>query len=152
MANTTLSGYLAAAQSGLTTQMNGLSDNVFSALGNSIDNSTTKYMLCDVQIDLASFTAGTTGDEVIEIYLVPSVDGTNDPDWATGSADAQQNNSLFVGSVPISQGAGAKRAVLRNVALANGSFKWAVRNRANATLAGSGNTLTWRPHSYGDGA
>ena len=149
MADSILSGYKAAAQTGLTTELNTLADNGFSALSSEIDNSSNKYMLADLEVSLASFTAGTTGDEAIEIYLVPSQDDTNYPDWTTGTSDAQENNNHFVGSVPIKQsGAAAKRNVLRSVALPPGKFKLAARNRCNAALAASGNTITWRPHQY----
>lgn len=149
MADAILSGYKAAAQTGLSTELNSLADNGFCALSSEVDNSSTKYMMCDVEVYLASLTAGTTGDEAVEVYIVPSVDGSNYPDWTTGTSDAQENNQYYVGSVTIKQsGAATKRGVMRNVALPNGTFKWAVRNRVNSALAASGNTLKWRPHQY----
>jgi len=36
---------------------------------------------------------------------------------------------------------------LMDVPLPDGKYKWAVRSRANVSLAASGNTLYWRPHS-----
>ena len=147
MADSILSGYKDTPQTALSTELNSLVDNGFSALSGEIDNSTNKYMLADIEVSLASFTAGTTGDEAIELYLVPSQNGTTFPDWATGSADAQENNLYFVVSVPIAQGDGAKLGVLRYVALPNGKWKLGVRNRSNGTLA-AGSTVTWRPHQY----
>jgi len=153
MADSILSGYKAAAQSVTfsgTQTMASLADNEWTDLSDEIDNSSNKYMLCDIEVFLGSFTAGTTGDEAIEIYIVPSVDGTNYPDWTGNStSDAQENNNHFVGSVPIKQsGAATKRAALRNVSLPNGTFKFGLRNRCNAALAASGSTLKYRPHQY----
>lgn len=149
MATATWSGYQAEIQAGLSTELNSLADNGFSALSTEIDNSTNKYLFADMEVYLASLTAGTTGDEAVEIYVVPTVDGTNYPDWTTGTADAQENNIHFVGSVPIDQsGPATKRGVLRAVALPPGKFKLAVRNRCNVAMAASGSTVKYRPYGY----
>lgn len=152
MATATWSGYQAAAQevtfSGTQTLVS-LLDNEWTNESDVIDNSTTKYLFADFEIDLASFTAGTTGDEAIELYILPSADDTQYPDWTGNStSDAQENNIHFVGSIPVSQGAGVKIGVLRAVALPPGKFKVGVRNRANGTLAASGSTLKYRPYGY----
>ena len=153
MADAILSGYKAAAQSVTfsgTQTLVSLLDNEWTNVSDEIDNSSSKYMMADWEIVLGSYTAGTTGDEAIELYIIPSVDGTNYPDY-TGNVvtEQQENNQYYVGSFTIKQsGAAAKRATLRNVALPNGTFKVAVRNRTNATLAASGSTLKWRPHQY----
>lgn len=153
MATATWSGYQAEAQSVAfsgTQTLVSLTDNEWTNLSDEIDNSTNKYLFADIEVYLGSMTAGTTGDEAIEIYIVPTVDGTNYPDWSGNStADAQENNIYFVGSVPIDQsGAATKRGVLRAVALPPGKFKMGVRNRTNATLAASGSTLKYRPYGY----
>ena len=147
MATATLSGYLAAAQTGLSTELNSLADNGFCALGTEVDNSTTKYMMADVEVVLAS-AAFTGTDSTVEIYLVPSVDDTNYSTWTTGTADQQENNAYYVGSVTTTGSTAAQREVLRAVSLPNGKYKWAVRNRGNVALASSGNTVKWRPWAY----
>lgn len=153
MADATLSGYKASAQTVVfsgTRTLDSLADNEWTHLSDAIDNSSTKYMMADIEVYLASMTAGTTGDEAIELYLLPSVDGTNYGDWTgDGITDLQEHNQYYIGSVTISQsGAGTKRGTLRNVSLPNGYFKIGVRNRANAALAASGSTIKWRPHQY----
>ena len=153
MADATLSGYKAAAQSVTfsgTQTLVSLADNEWTSLSDAIDNSSTKYMLADLEVVLGSYTAGTTGDEAVEIYIVPSVDGTNYPDWTDNvTTDQQENNQYFVGSITVKQsGAATKRGTMRNVALPNGLFKFGVRNRTHASLAASGSTLKWRPHQY----
>lgn len=152
MADAILSGYKAGAQtvvfSGTQTLVS-LADNEFTDYSDPIDNSSTKYMMADIEVyaDFAT-TAGTTGDEAVEIYLIPDVTGTY-PTW-TGNVitDQQENNQYYIGSVTIKQSAATDRAVLRNVALPNGSFRFAIRNRANGAFDSTGSTLKWRPHQY----
>lgn len=150
MANLTRSGYLAAAQSiawasGQT--LDSATDNEYTDLSNEVDNSTNLYMFADVDIVLGS-AAFTGTDSGIEVYLIPSVDGTNYPTWTgNGTSDEQENNPYFVGFVPTTGTTAAQRAVLRDVELPSGKYKWAFRNRGNVTLASSGNSASWRPHS-----
>lgn len=148
MADATLSGYKAAAQTALSTELNSLGDATWSSLSSEIDNSSTKYMLADIEVVLAS-AAFTGTDSQVEIYLVPCVDGTNYPDFqASGTADEQENSQYYVGSVTTTGATAAQRMVLRNVALPNGTFKFGVRNQGGVALASSGNTVKWRPHQY----
>lgn len=150
MANLTRSGYLASATSIAWTSgqaLDSATDNEYTDASDAVDNSTNKYMFADVEIVLAS-AAFTGTDSGIEVYLIPSVDGTNYPTWTgNGTADEQENNGFFVGFVSTTGTTAAQRMVLRDVELPNGLYKWAFRNRGNVTLAGSGNSASWRPHS-----
>lgn len=150
MANLTRSGYLASATSIAWTSgqaLDSAADNEYTDLSDEVDNSTNKYMFADVDVVLAS-AAFTGTDSGIEVYLVPSVDGTNYPTWTgNGTSDEQENNGFFVGFVSTTGTTAAQRMVLRDVELPNGKYKWAFRNRGNVTLAGSGNSASWRPHS-----
>jgi hypothetical protein len=151
MADATLSGYKAAAASIAWTSgqsLASLTDNEWTDLSDEIDNSTNKYLFADLELVLGS-AAFTGSDSAIEIYLVPSVDGTNYPDW-TGNvtSDEQENDIHFVGAVTTSGATAAQRLVFRNIALPNGKYKYAFRNKANVTLAASGNTAKWRAHQY----
>jgi hypothetical protein len=147
-----LTGYLVDAItvsfSGTQT-LSSLADNEWTDLSDEIDNSSNKYALCDMEIYLAALT--TTGSDAgIEVYIVPSLDGTNYPDWLGNStSDAQENNNYYAGFMPVKVvTTTAVRSVLRNVTLPNGKFKFGVRNRANVALAASSNTLKYRPHSF----
>ena len=150
MANLTRSGYLASASSIAWTSgqsLNSLTDNEFTDLSDEVDNSTNKYMYADVEIVLAS-AAFTGTDSGIEVYLIPSQDGTNYPTWTgNGTTDEQENVGFFVGFVPTTGTTAAQRMVLRDVSLPNGKYKWGFRNRGNVSTASSGNSATWRPHS-----
>ena len=150
MPNLTRSGYLAAAQSIVWTSgqaLDSATDNEYTDASDEVDNSTNKYMFADVEVVLAS-AAFTGTDSGIEVYLIPSVDGTNYPTWTgNGTADEQENNGFFVGFVSTTGTTSAQRMVLRDVELPSGKYKWAFRNRGNVTLAASGNSASWRPHS-----
>jgi hypothetical protein len=145
-----LTGYLATATSVAWTSgqtLDSALDNEWTDLSDAIDNSTNKYPFVDIEIVLAS-AAFTGTDSAIEVYLVPSVDGTNYGDW-TGNVttDEQENNGYFVGSKLTSGATAAQRLTLRDIPLPNGLYKYGLRNRGNVTLGSSGNTVKWRPHS-----
>lgn len=151
MANVTLSGYLAAAASVSWTggqSLNSALDAEWTTLSDEIDNTTNKYLQADLQIDLAS-AAFTGADAGLEIYLIPSVDGTNYPAWTGDVTTEQQGNmNYFIGFVAVPAVTAAQRMVLRGVALPSGKYRWALRNQTNVALAASGNTMQWRPFSY----
>lgn len=153
MADSTLklTGYLASESAIVfsgTQQLDSAADNEWTDLSDEIDNSTNKYAHADLRVSLASITP-TGADAGLEIYLIPSVDGTNYPDWTGNSTSDQQQNQLFyVGFVPLSTAAAAKSGVLIGVALPNGKYKLGVRNRANVSLAADAGDIYWRPWGY----
>lgn len=150
-----LSGYLAAAQTvawtGATQKIDSLTDNEWTDLSDEVDNSTNKYAFADIDLALGS-AAFSGSDAGIEVYIVPTVDGTNYPDWTGNStADAPGQSRHYATFLPVSGSTSAKRTVSsaqEDIALPQGKFKFGLRNRGNVTLAGSSNTLYWRPKSY----
>lgn len=141
-------GYQAAAQTALSTDLDSLADDTWSALSAEIDNSLNGYLFMDIEVVLASLTP-TGADAAIEVYVVPSIDDTNYPNYTeSGTADEQENNQYFVGSVTLSLDTEAQNHSIRGVEMPPGKFKIGVRNRANVALGASGNTIKWRPWSY----
>lgn len=151
MGDTTLSGYKASATSVAWTSgqsLDSLADNEWTDLSDAIDNSTNKYVMADLEIVLGS-AAFTGNDSVIEIYLVPSVDGTNYGDWdGNVTTEERENENYRVGAVSTSGATEAQRMCKRGIALPNGLFKFGFRSRAGVTLASSGNTVKYRPWQY----
>jgi len=150
-----LAGYQATAQTvawtGATQKIDSLTDNEWTDLSDEIDNSTNLYAYA--QLDLALGSAAFTGtDSAIEVYIVPTVDGTNYPDWTGNTTtDAPEHEHMFVALLPLKASTSAKRVVSTSqspIELPQGKFKFALRSRANVTLAASGNTLYWRPLAY----
>jgi hypothetical protein len=155
MATLKLSGYLATAQTvawtAATQKIDSLTDNEWTDLSDEVDNSTNKYAYAD--LDLALGSAAFTGtDSGIEVYIIPTVDGTTYPDWSgNATTDAPEQQHYFVAFLPLKAATAARRVVSSSQAaieLPQGKFKFGIRSRANVTLAGSGNTLYWRPKSY----
>jgi hypothetical protein len=144
-----LSGYLATAISIVWTSgqsLASLTSTEYTILSDEVDNSTNKYPRCDVEIVLASaaFTGAGSG---MEVYIIPSVDGTNYPTWTgDGTADEQENNGFIVGFATTTGTTAAQRMVIRNIDLPQGKYKWGFRNRTGVNLAASGNSATFRPH------
>ena len=96
------SGYKAAAQTALDTQLNSLANDSWSALAAEIDNSTNLYLNVDVEI-VCNTIIPTGTDAMIVLYLVPSIDDTNFPTYtATGAAEEQENLQYHVGAVMLS--------------------------------------------------
>lgn len=153
MPNVTLSGYLASATAVVfsgTQQLASLTDNEWTDLSDEIDNSSTKYRFIDLELVLGS-AAFTGSDAGMEIYIVPTIDGTNYPDWTGNTtSDAPEQVHYFAAFLPLKASTAARRVASSSqsrIDVPNGKFKFGVRNRANVTLAASGNTLSWRPHS-----
>lgn len=154
MANILLSGYLASATSvawtGATQKIDSLTNDEWTDLSDEIDNSTNKYPFADLDLVLGS-AAFTGTDAGIEVYLIPSVDGTNYPDWSGNStSDAPEQSHYYVAFLPLKATTAARRVVSSAqlpINLPNGKFKFGLRSRANVTLASSGNTLYFRPHA-----
>jgi hypothetical protein len=146
-----LAGYLASEAAIVfsgTQQLNSLADNEYTDWSDEIDNSTNLYAMADIRVVIASAAFITPADCGLEIFLIPTVDGTNYPTW-TGNTTTDQvhNGPFFVGYIPFTGTTAAQAGVLIGVDLPNGKYRWAARNRGNVALAGSGNTIYWRPHS-----
>jgi hypothetical protein len=145
------SGYKAAAQSVTfsgTRTLVSLADDEWTDLSDEIDNSVNGYLFADWEFVCTSV-AFTGADSAIELYIVPSVDDTNYPDWTgDGIADEQEHNVHFVGAFTTSGATAAQRLTLRGIELPPGKFQVGVRNRGGVALAASGSTLKWRPWQY----
>lgn len=140
--------YLAEAQTALSTDLDSDANDTWSGLSAEFDNSTNGYMFMDIEVYLGS-AAFSGADAAYEIYVVPSLDGTNYPTTINGvTGDVQENNQYFVGSVTVIGSTAVQRQVIRGVEIPNGKWKLFGRNRTNQTLASSGNTVKWRPWGY----
>lgn len=149
-----LAGYLASAVAVVfsgTQQINSLTDNEWTDLSDEIDNTTNLYAFADLELVLGS-AAFTGADSGVEVYIVPTIDGTNYPDWTGNStSDAPEQVHYYTTFLPLKAATAAKRVASptqSEIQLPPGKFKFGLRSRANVTLAASGNTLSYRPKSY----
>lgn len=145
------SGYLATEDAVVfsgTQQLNSLTDNEYTDWSDEIDNSSNLHMFADLRLALASAAFATPADCGVEVFVIPTVDGTQYPTWGGNTTtDTTHNNLFYAGYIPLTGATAAQNGVLSDVPLPNGKFRFAVRNRGNVTTAASGNTLYWRPHS-----
>lgn len=143
--NILLKGYTAALANVLTTELNSLADGTVTALGSQVDNTTNLDMVVDFQLDLASLTIS-SANAYVNVYIVPTIDGTNYPDSVTTYANFMAG--YLVGSIPVKAvSATTARATLTGILIGPGKFKVAVRSMLGVSMAASGNTLGIRAYA-----
>ena len=146
-------GYLAEAQtvafSGAQ-NLNTLLVDEYTDLSDQIDNSSSKYLQADfelvVDLDVLTLNEG----ESLHLYIIPSVDGSNYPEWnGNTTTNTPTNESYYAGSFVARDQDAAQRLILEDIPLPAGVFKVGIRNKCSDDTAASGHTLKWRPKSFG---
>lgn len=99
--------------------------------------------LADFEL-LVGFAVAPTLDALVELYLLPTVDGTNFAHGTDGAA-ALRDANMLAGAFKVQAQTAAHRCFLKNVALPLGPFKTLLINKAAQSFAASGNTLKMRP-------
>jgi hypothetical protein len=130
----------------MSTELNALAASTGKAISPAVDNS-DPIAGCDLfdNLELAvDFVTAPTAGTVIEVYLLPSIDGgTTYPD---GSASILPQSSLFVGGFAVRATTAAQIMVLRGVALPPGFFKYLVQNTTSQAFPATGSTLRRNPY------
>ena len=133
----TLELVAASASTGLmTTELNSLA-NGSSALGSTVlDNSTGLYLFLNAQLNV-TFGSNPTANNTVDLYLIPSLDGTNYSD------SASTPNQLYVGSFPLRAVTTAQKIALLPSGVPLGPFKYKpfIVNNAGVAFPASGSTL-----------
>ena len=138
--------YPAAVANVLTTQLNALADGSVTALSSEIDNSTNQHLYCDFQVDLISLNIAST-TAFLHIFIVPTVDGTNYPDWTSGAA-ATYHSAYLRGVILVQSGNSAHRVNFEEIRIPPGKYKVAIRNGLGVAMATSdSSTVAARPYS-----
>ena len=149
MVDSVNSGYKAEIQTVAfdgTVKLNSLASTAWSDLSNEIDNSLNGYSFFDAWLELE---AATTWTGNIDIYIVPSIDGTNYPDWTGGgTADLPAQNGYFAFSFTV-DGATAQKKVQTDMKMPQGKFKFGIRNQGGIGATAQNNILKWRPWNWG---
>jgi hypothetical protein len=120
----------------LTTELDALADNGYSAAGTEIDNSTNLDEFGMVEVNLASLNP-TTG-AYITLFIVAAPDGTNYENLPSTTNPGGQN---VVAVMHLATGAAAKRVMSRPFKLPPSKLKFILRNDANVVLAATTNTM-----------
>lgn len=127
----------------LSTELNALASSNGKAVSAAIDNSTYLDLFDDLELAVDFVSAPTVGT-VVEVYLLPSIDGgTTYPD---GSTSVLPQSSLYVGGFAVRSTTAAQVMSLRGVALPAGRFKYLVQNTTNQAFPASGSTLRRNPY------
>lgn len=136
----------------LSTGLNSLATTQSELGGTPYDNATNLYLYGVFEL-LVTFGTGPTANNPIDLYLVPSVDGTNYVDGTDGASPISQQQ-YFAGSFYVRNVTSAQRLYLGGpgapylIPLPPLLFKPQIVNRAGQTFAASGNTLIMVPYRY----
>jgi hypothetical protein len=131
----------------LSTEMNAMAASTGKAISAAIDNEMPSGtyqgdLFADLELAVDFVSAPTVGT-VIELYLLPSIDGTVYPD---GSTTITPQSSLYVGGFAVRATTAAQVMVIRGVALPPGDYKYLVQNTTNQAFPATGSTL--RQNTY----
>jgi len=108
-----------------------------------VDATTGGDLFADLELKV-TFASAPTAGSVVELYLLPSIDGgTTYPD---GSTSILPQSSLFVGGFAVRAVTTAQIMVLRGIALPPDYYKYLVQNTTNQAFPASGSTL--RENTY----
>lgn len=127
----------------MTTELNALGSSTGKAISSAIDNSSTLDLFDDLQLNV-TFASAPTAGTVVELYLLPSIDGGTD--YPDGSTSVLPQSSLFVAGFAVRAVTTAQKMVVRGVALPPGLFKYLIQNTTNQAFPASGSTLERNPY------
>lgn len=132
----------------MSTELNSLGASTGKAISSAINNtadggSAGGDLFADLELAV-DFVTGPTAGTVIELYLLPSIDGgTVYPD---GSSSILPQASLYVAGFAVRNTTAAQVMVIRGVPLPPGFYKYLVQNTTNQAFPASGSTL--RQNTY----
>jgi len=126
----------------MTTELDALAATTGKAISAAIDNSTNLDLFDDLELTV-DFASAPTAGTVIEVYLLPAVDGTNYPD---GSTTVLPQAGLLVAGFAVRNDTAAQRMAVRGVSLPPGSFKYLVQNTTNQAFPATGSVLSRNPY------
>lgn len=126
--------------------MNALANGAY-ALGAAIDNTSALYTDADLWLALSGTITTGSGTPVINVWLLPSLDGTNYPTTGgTTTAGATQVN-LGVGSIVIPATTNVQFMALRGIPVPPALFKIQIQNAAGVAFP-STNTCVCSLYRY----
>lgn len=123
-----------------TTDLNSLGDGS-NVLCDVISNDQTGelYLYADIELYIAT-TSSRSADARVELYLLPSVDGSN---YAYGDGSIDPAPNMHIGDFQFDVATAARRAIIRNILLPPEDFRFLIINEIGVAFASSGNTLKY---------
>jgi hypothetical protein len=141
MGNTT---YIAPAgeQTLMDTDLNTLGINYINVGVVIIDNTTNRYLYAEFEVYLPSVDLSAQVNPAIELYLIPSYDGTNYADTGTDGATTPVPPAQYLVAVMgVAVSNAAHRAVSPHILIDPIKYTPVVINKTGVALAGTLNTL-----------
>ncbi len=141
MGNTT---YIAPAgeQTLMSTDLNALANNTTNVGAVVIDNTTNLYLYAEFELVLASVDLSAQVNPAVELYLVPSYDGTNYADTGTDASTTILPPAQYLAAVMgVAITSAAHRAVSPHILIDPIKYTPVVINKTGAALGATLNTL-----------
>lgn len=138
----------------LSTELNALpaitGKAISAAINNGIDGTSGQplgMLFADLELAV-DFVTAPVASSVVEVYLLPSIDGgTTYPD---GSSSIIPQAGLFVGGFAVRNTTAAQVMVIRGVALPPGYYKYLVQNTTDQAFPATGSTLRYATYTIAD--
>lgn len=131
----------------LSTELNSLATNNGSAASSAIDLTSSGWQLADFELVLGSSSLAFSSASYVDVYLLPSADGTTYPKYTSGAsykiAAHYWSHRIYIHPATLSVESIVE--VVREVRLPSAKFKVVLVNQTGVTLPGSGNTLKLYP-------
>lgn len=106
------------------------------------DNTTNRYFYAEFELELGSVDLSSQTNPAVELYLVPSYDGTNYADTGTdASTSIYPPAQYLVAVLGVAETSAAHRAVSPHIMLDPLTYTPVVINKTGAALASSANSL-----------
>ncbi len=126
----------------MSTDLNSLADDTVNVGTVLPDNTSNRYFYAEFELVLTSVDLSAQYNPAVELYLVPSYDGTNYADTGTDASSTVYPPSQYLVSVMgVAETSAAHRAVSPHVILYPLRYTPVCINKTGAALASSGNTL-----------
>lgn len=128
----------------LTTELNSLANAAYcAASGAQGADGTGGPLFGDFELVLGSLNP-TDNFALAELYILPSVDGTN---YSDAPSATNPGADMLAGIFSGDYGSSAKRISLRDIPLPPGLWKAVLKNISGVSMAASGNTVKVRAHN-----
>ncbi|MCK5613047.1 hypothetical protein KAR91_64840 [Candidatus Pacearchaeota archaeon] len=126
----------------MSTDLNALADDTVNVGVVLPDNSSNRYFYAEFELVLASVDLSAQTNPAIELYLVPSYDGTNYADTGTdASSTVYPPAQYLVAVLGVAETSAAHRAVSPHIIMDPLKYTPVVINKTGAAFAATGNVV-----------
>lgn len=126
----------------MTTDLNALANNAVNVGAVLPDNTSNRFFMVVFELVLASVDLSAVDNPAVEVYMIPSYDGTNYADTGIdASTSVYPPAQYLVAVLGVAETSAAHRAVSPHILIDPLKYTPVVINKTGAALAASGNTL-----------